>query len=315
MSAFDKSESPRCSLESIQVDYNVPPATTQHSLSIMSQQFSYYLSLHVGHTRCKAGLFEMDRKERLPICRASCSFWNDEPFPPTTLLNWLSPESNRDEEPEWAADPRPSRSTTVAILTGSNPSLVAELRLLWDARLPERVIEISQAQIPVRALVDFPEKVGADRLLNAAAINRLRPAGSPSIIVDTGTAITVDAVSAQGDFLGGAILPGVLMGARALHEFTTTLPHLDGRKFLETAPSALGRNTEAAIASGLYWGHIGAVKELVFRLRREFSPDPIITLTGGAAPLLLSDFPDAIYQEHLTLLGTVLAAEYLLGII
>ena len=142
------------------------------------------------------------------------------------------------------------------------------------------------------------------------------PSVSRTIRVDTGTAITVDVVSGAGEFLGGAILPGLLMGARSLHEETTTLPHLDVWELLKNEPLVLGKNTEAAIAAGLYWGHLGAIRELITRyrallieLRIGTSPvEPLLVLTGGAAGILAPYLTEARYESNLALQGLALAA-------
>jgi type III pantothenate kinase len=136
----------------------------------------------------------------------------------------------------------------------------------WPDRLPSPRLLTDKRRLPLEIEVDFPERVGIDRLLNAVAANAIRDLSQPAIIVNSGTAVTVDLVGGEGAFLGGAILPGILLSAKALHAETTTLPHVDPWKLLKDEPPVLGKNTEAAIASGLYWGHLGAVRELVGRL-------------------------------------------------
>ena len=126
--------------------------------------------------------------------------------------------------------------------------------------------------------------VGIDRLLNAVGANRLRSAHTPAVVVDLGTAITVDLVGPQGDFLGGAILPGIGTSARALYEFTDLLPLLDMHALAEPPPP-LGTATTEALRSGLYWGAVGGVRELITRLGEAGeidAADPF--LAGGTAP-------------------------------
>jgi type III pantothenate kinase len=144
------------------------------------------------------------------------------------------------------------------------------------------------------------------------AVNRLREADRAAVIVDVGTAITVDLVSADGAFLGGAILPGLQMSARALHEFTDLLPLVDVSE-LAAPPPALGTATEPAMQSGLFWGAVGAMRELIEQLHKAATGGragrPQVFLTGGAgagvAELLGSD---ARYVPNLTLAGIALAA-------
>jgi type III pantothenate kinase len=136
--------------------------------------------------------------------------------------------------------------------------------------------------IPIEARLPHPERIGSDRLINAYAVARLH--GTPAIVVDLGTATTVDAVDGGGAFLGGAILPGVELGLRALAGGTALLPDVD-----PVAPrQAIGCDTGEAIRSGVVFGHVGAVRELVMRMTAELGPHekPHVVVTGGfsAAP-------------------------------
>ena len=113
-------------------------------------------------------------------------------------------------------------------------------------------------------------------------------------------------MSAESAFLGGAILPGIAMSARAMHEFTDLLPLVDMTE-LDGPPPALGDETEAAMRSGLFWGAVGSVRQLIDQLAGDARPQVI--LTGGAGPAvarLLSE--SAILVPHLTLAGIALAA-------
>ena len=92
------------------------------------------------------------------------------------------------------------------------------------AGTPPAARVLTAADLPIAVGLEHPERVGLDRLAAAAAVNRLRSPDRGAIIVDTGSAVTVDLVSADGIFCGGAILPGIDMSARALHEFTDLLP-------------------------------------------------------------------------------------------
>ena len=118
---------------------------------------------------------------------------------------------------------------------------------------------LSHFDLPIKAAVEYPNRVGIDRLAGAVAANRLRHSARLAIIVDVGSAITVDLVNSQGIFCGGAILPGIGMSARALHEFTDLLPHSPLEE-LTGPPPALGTATLPAIHSGLYWGAVGAMR-------------------------------------------------------
>lgn len=199
--------------------------------------------------------------------------------------------------------------TASGIIAGSNPEGVERIRSGWPADWSApRVIE-QRAELPIEIDVDFPEKVGIDRLLAAVGANQLSEPGQPAIVIDSGTATTVDFVNADGVFGGGAILPGLELGARALHEYTARLPRIAVSNDIEPPP-AIGRNTEAAITAGLYWGQVGAVQELMRRMMHVADHrHPLLLLTGGAAPLLHPHLPSIVRHEpHLVLQGLALTA-------
>jgi type III pantothenate kinase len=166
---------------------------------------------------------------------------------------------------------------------------------------------IAADDLPITVGLEHPERVGIDRLAAAVAVNRLRPSDRPAIVVDTGTAITVDFVSVDGVFRGGAIMPGIDMSARALHEFTDLLPLVPLNE-LSATPPALGISTVTAIRSGLYWGALGAIRVLIEQLSAGQSPPPALFLTGGAAAHFVAELgPEACYEPHLVLSGVALA--------
>ncbi|HEY2828080.1 MAG TPA: type III pantothenate kinase, partial [Pirellulales bacterium] len=169
---------------------------------------------------------------------------------------------------------------------------------------------LAHTDLPIRTTVDRPEHVGIDRLAGAVAANRLREPARPGIVVHVGSAITVNLVDATGTFCGGAILPGLEMSARALHEFTDMLPLVPLEESL-TAPSAVGTSTPAAIYSGLYWGAVGAIRQLITQLSAPSASSANkadVFLTGGAAPAVADQLDPAVrYVEHLVLTGIALA--------
>lgn len=132
----------------------------------------------------------------------------------------------------------------------------------------------------VRILIDNPLSVGADRIVDAAAVHQLY--GGPACVVDFGTATTFDAVSNMGDYLGGAIAPGIGIAADALAQRTAKLPRVD----IAAPPSPIGRNTIHAMQSGLLYGYIGLVEGMVARFRNELGPEMKVIATGGLAELI-----------------------------
>ncbi len=128
--------------------------------------------------------------------------------------------------------------------------------------------------------IDNPAETGADRIANTAAAHRLY--GGPAIVIDLGTATTFDVVSEAGEYLGGAIAPGLGIAAEALVRRTARLPKVE----LVPPPGAIGRNTVQAMQSGLVFGYLGLVKELVACLRAEMKGQPKIIATGGMAEMV-----------------------------
>jgi type III pantothenate kinase len=132
----------------------------------------------------------------------------------------------------------------------------------------------------VRIRYDDPRAVGADRIVDAAAVHRLY--GGPACVVDFGTATTFEAISAEGEFLGGAIAPGIGIAAEALFLRTAKLPRVD----LQRPPYAIGRNTVHSMQSGLLFGYVGLVEGMVARFRAELGQSMKVIATGGLAEVV-----------------------------
>ena len=128
-----------------------------------------------------------------------------------------------------------------------------------------------------------PKAVGADRVVDAAAVHHLY--GGPACVVDFGTATTFDAISGEGDYLGGAIAPGIVIAAEALFHRTAKLPRVE----LAHPPSAIGRNTVHSMQSGLLFGYVGLVEGMVARFRAELGPEMKVIGTGGLAEIIAAE--------------------------
>jgi type III pantothenate kinase len=135
----------------------------------------------------------------------------------------------------------------------------------------------------VRIRYENPRAVGADRIVDAAAVQRLY--GGPACVVDFGTATTFDAISAEGDYLGGAIAPGIGIAAEALFLRTAKLPRVD----LNRPPAAIGRNTAHSMQSGLLFGYVGLVEGMVARFRNELGSAMKVIATGGLAEIIAKE--------------------------
>ena len=132
----------------------------------------------------------------------------------------------------------------------------------------------------VTILYEDPKAVGADRIVDAAAVQKLY--GGPACVVDFGTATTFDAITVNGEYLGGAIAPGIGIAAEALFTRTAKLPRVD----LQRPPSVIGRNTVHAMQSGLLFGYVALVEGMVARFRVELGPAMKVIATGGLAELV-----------------------------
>jgi type III pantothenate kinase len=130
-------------------------------------------------------------------------------------------------------------------------------------------------------LTDNPREVGADRIANAVAASHLFD-GEPLVVVDFGTAITVDAVSAKGEYLGGAIAPGIETAATALFSATALIRRVE----YVAPPTALGKNTPASVQAGIVYGNAALVDGLVERVVKELGGDARVIATGGLAPVV-----------------------------
>lgn len=135
----------------------------------------------------------------------------------------------------------------------------------------------------VRVRYEDPKAVGADRVVDAAAVQKLY--GGPACVVDFGTATTFDAISAEGDYLGGAIAPGIGIAAEALFQRTAKLLRVD----IARPPSVIGRNTVHAIQSGLLFGYVALVEGMVARFRKELGPTMKVVGTGGLVDLIAAE--------------------------
>ena len=147
-------------------------------------------------------------------------------------------------------------------------------------------------------LTEAPLEVGADRVV--AAVAAFEKFGGPCIIVDFGTATTFDAVSAKGEYLGGAIAPGVQISAEALYLKTAKLPRIEVKK----PAKAIGKTTVASMQSGLYFGYVGLVDNVISEIRKELGEDARVIATGGFGEQIGAEVKAiSSYEPHLVLEG------------
>lgn len=199
-------------------------------------------------------------------------------------------------------------------VASTDPNRLLEF-VSWAESRGDQVIAIqSPLQIPISIQVDFPEKVGIDRLLNAYAAKHPLPPGEPVIVVDAGSAVTVDLVDEAGFFQGGTIFPGLRLMAKSLNDYTAKLPLVDARESMDRLP---GKHTEAAMRLGILHAVAGGIDAIVRELASQCLQTPRVILTGGDMSPLLSGLLQSRHQfasevrPTLTLDGLRLVAEYL----
>lgn len=274
----------------------------------MSQPF-LQLAIDVGNSRIKFVLLrtEVHADERSPLPQVvhSISTLIDGSLPWEQINAWFEGQQE---------------ITCQTVVAGSNPRGIARVVQDWpQGNLPVPIEVLNTDSFPLEICVDEPRKVGIDRLLNAVAANALRTADQAAIIIDTGTATTVDVVSTDGSFAGGAILPGFELSAKALNDYTALLPLIPVDDLRQTEPVVLGKNTTDAIRSGLFWGQLGAVRELVNQLQRQSLPNagqvhPLVLLTGGGSALLAPHLMEVVqFEPLLSLQGLALVAQKISG--
>ncbi len=191
-------------------------------------------------------------------------------------------------------------------LCSTVPAVLREMRLMLEryfATTPRVIIEPGiKTGVPV--LTDNPKEVGADRIVNTIAAHHLF--GGPCIVVDFGTSTNLDVVSAKGEFLGGALAPGIEISLDALAQRAAQLRKVE----LVRPRSAIGKNTVEALQSGALYGFAGQVDGLVDRICAELGEVTAVVATGGLAPIVVPESRTIThYEPDLTLIGLRLVFE------
>ena len=173
------------------------------------------------------------------------------------------------------------RDVTATIIATVVPETLFNLKTLcrtyFDAE--PMIIGDPSVDIGVGILVNEPDEVGADRLVNAASAHWRY--GGPLIVVDFGTATTFDIVDGEGNYFGGVIAPGINLSLDALHMAAAKLP----RVAVQRPETVIGKRTISAMMSGVYWGYIGLIEGLLSRIQTEFGSPMTVVATGGLATL------------------------------
>ncbi len=249
------------------------------------------LCVDVGNTQIALGLYEDD---------------GDDGQRPPLVRDWrmrTDPRMTADELEVAVAGllGRYATQVTGVAALSTVPSLLRELRMLLARRDDPHVVVGPGVRTGVPLLVDNPREVGADRVMNTLAAHHLF--GTACVVVDFGTSTNIDVVSVKGEFLGGALAPGIEVSMEALAARAAAL-----RTVELTAPrSVIGKNTVECLQSGVLYGSVGQVDGLVTRILAELGPKagPVTVIgTGGLAPLMVGESSTVTeYVADLTLLG------------
>lgn len=231
------------------------------------------LTIKIGNTNLGFGIFESDTLIRAWRAETRSEKTADEYA--SLLLTFLQDENIAPE------------SIRAAALVSVVPALNETMRELCVKYLRvEPFIAAAGIKSGIQIKYDDPRAFGADRLVTLVAAKQKY--GAPSILLDLGTATTFNALNAHGDFVGGAIAPGLNMSAEALHQFTAQLPLIE----LAPPPSALATNTRDALRSGIFFGYVGLVEGMIARFKNEMQePTARVIATGGMAELLAPQCP------------------------
>ena len=253
------------------------------------------LTIDVGNTNTVLGIFNKDRLEQS---------WRVKTDPRDTADElWL----------QYSALVKGFDITGVAICS-TVPAVLREVRKLIDEHYSDIKTTIIEPGVKtgVPLLVDNPKEIGADRIVNSLAAFTLYGSDGPSIVVDFGTSTNLDVVSPKGEFLGGALAPGIEISVDALAARAAQLRKVE----LVKPRSVIGKNTVEALQSGTIYGFAGQVDGLVNRIIDELSdlyPDAgevCVIATGGLAPLVLGISEMIEFHEpDLTLIGLRLVHE------
>ena len=232
-----------------------------------------FLAIDIGNTHVDLGLFSSEPVRGTPTTEIICDLVSHTKHP--THL------ANPDELQQLLSSlPTPLKGAAIGSVVAGMADIYAELcRPLCQGPV---VHLTGTADWKLCIDYDDPDRVGVDRLAAAAAGHYLTPDGHATIIADAGTALTVDAVDAEGTFLGGAIAPGMRLGLQALGAGTSLLPQIE----VDAAAALWGKTTAAGLRSGALYGSAALIEGLCHRMAAELDGPTTVFLTGGDSPIL-----------------------------
>ncbi len=249
------------------------------------------LAIDIGNTNIKVGIFDGDKLKATWSLATGIHRTSDEYG--GVLINLME----RKKIP-------PSKVTGVA-LCGVVPPLLSTFVELCRKYLNTKPLVVEAGvKTGMRIRLDNPREVGPDRVVDAVAAQNLY--GKPVIIIDLGTATTFDVVSKEGDYLGGAIAPGIIMATEALYTRTAALPRIG----LSRPKQVIGKSTISAMQSGIIFGYIELIEGMIRRIEQELGGKAKVIATGGQSHLLAQEIPAIeVVNPDLTLIGLRLIYE------
>ena len=190
------------------------------------------------------------------------------------------------------------KSVEGVIIASVVPDVTPIIEDLCQRNINQKPYVVTADNAGIDILLDNPNEVGADRLVNAVAVNTHYY--NPAIVIDFGTATTFDVISEFGHYAGGVIAPGVHVSKTALHSATAKLPDIT----VEKPDCVVGKNTVSAIQSGIFWGYLSLIEGVINRITQEIEANPFVLATGGLAGLFAPHTP-VIHEvdQSLTLKG------------
>ncbi len=213
----------------------------------------------------------------------------------------------------WARIPVARRSTEgkrdgVVVVCSVKPVWTKLLREVCESELGEKALEIGIGKdipLPIKLCVEYPANVGVDRVVAAAAAYFV--VESAVIVADIGTAVTIDLVDSEGDFMGGIIAPGFAVSSKALKDNTAMLPEVE----ITTPLNPVGGNTQEAVNNGIYYSVVGLLEVASRKYAEQLGQWPQMIVTGAGASILKKDctFVDS-WVDELVLKGIVLAYKF-----
>ena len=246
----------------------------------------------LGNTSLRLGEFRVDPSKvvttELPLpIRSFAASWEDLEL--DDIAGWLA-----------AGPPATTRRWRLGSVNRAALTSLSQ----WIGQRNEPVQQITYEHFAFPIQVQEPPRVGVDRLAAAFAADRMRAPHQAAIVIDIGTAITIDCVTPAGQFIGGAIAPGMQLALASLYQGTDLLPDVE----LTSSPPLVGDDTSQAIRAGVYWMTVMGLKGLVDCLQHELAAPSIVVGTGGALQILMDQLPPSFqFHPDLVLSGLALA--------